>query len=216
MDTEQIMSIALEQAAELQKNAEKYERAKSSIEAIDMKGAKMSIYMSMPEGTSAEIKLFEMNESRMEDIKAAVKEIYEREIIEAEEAVKCTLRLPCGKNEHGIINKEFDEAINEMIADGNKKDEQKRAAGPEKQTEQPEQKQAAESEKKAEVAPVQHKRFLSKDVVSDADLKRLYFKNGKTVREIAERYGIGTASIYKRVEEMKKKQESKTKELARP
>lgn len=55
-------------------------------------------------------------------------------------------------------------------------------------------------------------RVLSKDIISDTELEEQYFKFGKTVKEIAQKYGIKPDGLYKRVEAMKAERENIAKE----
>lgn len=55
-------------------------------------------------------------------------------------------------------------------------------------------------------------RVLSKDIISDTELEEQYFKFGKTVKEIAQKYGIKPDGLYKRVEAMKAERQNIAKE----
>lgn len=55
-------------------------------------------------------------------------------------------------------------------------------------------------------------RVLSKDIISDTELDEQYFKHGKTVKEIAQKYGIKPDGLYKRIEAMKAKRQDIAKE----
>lgn len=109
-------------------------------------------------------------------------------IVKVEEEKPIAKKMP-------FINKDFEEAIDKMVEE----DKQK------------------ETEAAGKVAPVQLPgRFLSKQVISDAELKQLYFKDGLSVRTIAERAGIKPDSLYKRIQAMKEQQAEKAKECVRP
>lgn len=55
-------------------------------------------------------------------------------------------------------------------------------------------------------------RTLTKDIISDTELEEQYFKFGKTVKEIAQKYGIKPDGLYKRVEAMKAERQNIAKE----
>lgn len=108
--------------------------------------------------------------------------------------VKIEEEKPIAKKQT-FINKDFEEAIDEMVEE----DKQK------------------ETEAAGKVAPVQLPgRFLSKQAISDKDLKQMYFKDGLSVKTIAERVGIKPDSLYKRIQAMKEQQADKAKECVRP
>ena len=60
--------------------------------------------------------------------------------------------------------------------------------------------------------PAPQPRVLSKDIISDTELEEQYFKFGKTVKEIAQKYGIKPDGLYKRVEAMKAERQNIAKE----
>lgn len=66
--------------------------------------------------------------------------------------------------------------------------------------------------KKGVVKPAPQPRVLSKDIISDTELEEQYFKFGKTVKEIAQKYGIKPDGLYKRVEAMKAERQNIAKE----
>ncbi len=66
--------------------------------------------------------------------------------------------------------------------------------------------------KKGVVKPAPLPRVLSKDIISDTELEEQYFKFGKTVKEIAQKYGIKPDGLYKRVEAMKAERQNIAKE----
>ena len=66
--------------------------------------------------------------------------------------------------------------------------------------------------KKGIIKPEAIPRVLSKDIISDTELEEQYFKFGKTVKEIAQKYGIKPDGLYKRVEAMKAERQDITKE----
>ena len=51
-----------------------------------------------------------------------------------------------------------------------------------------------------------------KDIISDTELEEQYFKHGKTVKEIAQKYGIKPDGLYKRIEAMKAQRQDIAKE----
>lgn len=68
------------------------------------------------------------------------------------------------------------------------------------------------------VAPVQQNKpakVTSSIIIPDYLLREEYFKNGKTVKAIAEEYKTGVHGLYKRVEQMKKQIEKTAKEDVR-
>ena len=72
--------------------------------------------------------------------------------------------------------------------------------------------------KKAKVAPVQQdktEKVTSNIIIPDYLLREEYFKNGKTVKAIAEEYKTSIHGLYKRVEQMKKQIEKTAKEDVR-
>lgn len=72
--------------------------------------------------------------------------------------------------------------------------------------------------KKAKVAPVQQEiteKVRSSIIIPDYLLREEYFKNGKTVKAIAEEYKTSIHGLYKRVEQMKKQIEKTAKEDVR-
>ena len=66
--------------------------------------------------------------------------------------------------------------------------------------------------KKGVIKPEATPRILSKDIISDTELEEQYFKFGKTVKEIAQKYGIKPDGLYKRVEAMKAERQNIAKE----
>lgn len=66
--------------------------------------------------------------------------------------------------------------------------------------------------KKGVIKPAPQPRVLSKDIISDTELEEQYFKFGKTVKEIAQKYGIKPDGLYKRVEAMKAERQNIAKE----
>ncbi len=66
--------------------------------------------------------------------------------------------------------------------------------------------------KKGIIKPEATPRVLSKDIISDTELEEQYFKFGKTVKEIAQKYGIKPDGLYKRVEAMKAERQNIAKE----
>ena len=73
-----------------------------------------------------------------------------------------------------------------------------------------------DAEPDPEVAPVQPKEYKvdSSTVIPDYLLREEYFKQGKTVKKIAEDYNVGVHGLYKRVEKMKQQKEVAAKECA--
>lgn len=55
-------------------------------------------------------------------------------------------------------------------------------------------------------------RTLTKEIISDTELEAQYFKHGKTVKEIAQKYGIKPDGLYKRIEAMKAQRQDIAKE----
>ena len=66
--------------------------------------------------------------------------------------------------------------------------------------------------KKGVTKPAPQPRVLSKDIITDTELEEQYFKFGKTVKEIAQKYGIKPDGLYKRVEAMKAQRQNIAKE----
>lgn len=66
--------------------------------------------------------------------------------------------------------------------------------------------------KKGVIKPAPQPRVLSKDIITDTELEEQYFKFGKTVKEIAQKYGIKPDGLYKRVEAMKAERQNIAKE----
>lgn len=62
------------------------------------------------------------------------------------------------------------------------------------------------------IKPAPQPRVLSKDIITDTELEEQYFKFGKTVKEIAQKYGIKPDGLYKRVEAMKAERQNIAKE----
>lgn len=54
----------------------------------------------------------------------------------------------------------------------------------------------------------------TKNVISDEQLEEMYFKQGLTVKQIAEKYGVNPAGLYKRTEALKDKRFQIAKECA--
>ena len=72
--------------------------------------------------------------------------------------------------------------------------------------------------KETKVAPVQQDKpakATSSIIIPDYLLREEYFKNGKTVKAIAEEYKTGVHGLYKRIEQMKKQIEKTAKEDVR-
>lgn len=62
------------------------------------------------------------------------------------------------------------------------------------------------------IKPAPQPRVLSKDIITDTELEEQYFKFGKTVKEIAQKYGIKPDGLYKRIEAMKAERQNIAKE----
>lgn len=215
METVDYMNAAMKKADQIQDAVARYQHAKGMLDAINMEGATIVVYLAKPGSEAPDICLSISDDKKKALAKEIIKE-YEDDIRSAYADVNVILGateekaavLPKKKTEEkkitvdnsdnvnvkvkkSIINKDFEAAVDKMIAEGKEKEK---------------------------VAPVQQQtgRYLSKDVISDSELKRLYFKEGKTTVDIAKMYGINPASLYKRLEEMKKVLHGNAKECARP
>ena len=72
---------------------------------------------------------------------------------------------------------------------------------------------AAESEEPKAAEP--KKRIPSKDIISDEELDRHYFKEGLSIPVIASMFKVGASGLYKRIEQMKADRKKIEKECAR-
>ncbi len=85
----------------------------------------------------------------------------------------------------------------------------------------PEEPKAAEeapstaAEPEAPKAAEPKKRIPSKDIISDEELDRHYFKEGLSIPVIASMFKVGAAGLYKRIEQMKADRKKIEKECAR-
>lgn len=236
MTTEAIMEQALRQAEKLQTSVKKYEYARASCEILDEDDTEVVIQV-ISKTASDKYQLFPLPEGKMNKIINTIRAMYESEIEEAQKEVQSVIKshedviesresvikspeyvikqedgtdkvIDCHtlaaavnrKNEEAkpkknFINEDFEAAVDKMIAES-KKDN------------------APEKEQKPEVAPVQQKRVFTKDIISDKDLKKYYFKDGMTIKEIAVLVGVNESALYKRIEAMKKQQADNAKECA--
>ena len=78
---------------------------------------------------------------------------------------------------------------------------------------EPEEPTAAEPE--APTAAEPKKRIPSKDIISDEELDRHYFKEGLSIPVIASMFKVGASGLYKRIEQMKADRKKIEKECAR-
>ena len=80
---------------------------------------------------------------------------------------------------------------------------------------------AAESEEPTAAEPEEpkaaepKKRIPSKDIISDEELDRHYFKEGLSIPVIASMFKVGASGLYKRIEQMKADRKKIEKECAR-
>ena len=72
---------------------------------------------------------------------------------------------------------------------------------------------AAEPEEPKTAEP--KKRIPSKDIISDEELDRHYFKEGLSIPVIASMFKVGASGLYKRIEQMKADRKKIEKECAR-
>ena len=72
---------------------------------------------------------------------------------------------------------------------------------------------AAEPEEPKAAEP--KKRIPSKDIISDEELERHYFKEGLSIPVIASMFKVGASGLYKRIEQMKADRKKIEKECAR-
>ena len=72
---------------------------------------------------------------------------------------------------------------------------------------------AAEPEEPKAAEP--KKRIPSKDIISDEELDRHYFKEGLSIPVIASMFKVGASGLYKRIEQMKADRKKIEKECAR-
>ena len=78
---------------------------------------------------------------------------------------------------------------------------------------EPEEPKAAEPEAPKAAEP--KKRIPSKDIISDEELERHYFKEGLSIPVIASMFKVGASGLYKRIEQMKADRKKIEKECAR-
>lgn len=198
MTTQELMEVAVRQQEELDRNVKKYESARSALELMENHQVEMYVV-----DNGELIQLMGLPKDKADRITEVIKAQYQGEIYEAHAVVEQIIKP---KRQIATINEDFDRLF---------KTEEKAAENVENVAEAPKEAEAAVIEQNDKVAPVQPgKRVLSKDLISDAELKRCYFKDGLTIREIAEMSGAGAAGLYKRLELMKKAQEANEKECA--
>lgn len=214
MDTIDLIEKGRKRVTELLNNIKRLEKSEAVADVLEEPDAMLCVSTKGYNGEDAVLKLDFIPTETMQkilnvlkkELRAAVAEskIQIESIVlpipdavvpeEPKPIVKVEEEKPIAKKKP-FTNKDFEEAIDKMVEE----DKQK------------------ETEAAGKVAPVQLPgRFLSKQVISDAELKQLYFKDGLSVRTIAERAGIKPDSLYKRIQAMKEQQAEKAKECVRP
>lgn len=214
MDTIDLIEKGRKRVTELLNNIKRLEKSEAVADVLEESDAMLCVSTKGCNGEDAVLKLDFIPTETMQkilnvlknELRAAVAEskIQIESIVlptpdavvpeEPKPIVKVEEEKPIAKKKP-FINKDFEEAIDKMVVE----DKQK------------------ETEAAGKVAPVQLPgRFLSKQAISDTELKQLYFKDGLSVRTIAERVGIKPDSLYKRIQAMKEQQADKAKECARP
>ena len=75
--------------------------------------------------------------------------------------------------------------------------------------------EAQAAEEVPSTAADSNKRIFTKDIITDEELDRRYFKEGLTIQAIASMYKVGASGLYKRIEQMKADRKKIEKECAR-
>lgn len=104
------------------------------------------------------------------------------------------------------LNKDNKKTLVEMVEAQAAEEAPSTAAEPEAPT-------AAEPEEPKAAEP--KKRIPSKDIISDEELDRHYFKEGLSIPVIASMFKVGASGLYKRIEQMKADRKKIEKECAR-
>ena len=80
---------------------------------------------------------------------------------------------------------------------------------------EPEEAPITAADPEAPKAAEPKKRIPSKDIISDEELDRHYFKEGLSIPVIASMFKVGASGLYKRIEQMKADRKKIEKECAR-
>lgn len=217
MDAETIMEKALEQSELINTCVKRFEYARVSLEQLDLCNRNIEIHV---KADGVDFTLKKLPDDKLDAITYAIRAQYQSEIDESCEICRKIIADDTDGWEpledvedrpissRTFVNEEFDKLFDE----------------PKEEEKKPELKEEIKEEPEAAVVPnavipekfkeEKAQRYMSKNVVSDADLKRMYFKEGKKVQEIADSLKINPASIYKRIHDMKEEQAAKAKECA--
>ncbi len=182
-DTEEKMNEALIKAEMLQATVKKYELAKTSLEIMGQAKTALKRFVEYT-GESGETATFEMpklSEEKERAIFDFVKNQYTSEIDYAHATVESILS-PVADSVAEIANQVKKETSASMPKDSSTGSGTKKAS-------------TGSGMKKASITTV--------DKITDAELDRLYFKEGLTVKQIAQKIGANTAGIYKRLEKLR-------------
>lgn len=202
---EKFMNEALEKANRVNLATRKYEIAKTSIEMLETNDRKLVLIAASPAfGSLSGGFNLDCPDDLREEITQMLKAYYENAQKKAFEEIRSIFGTELKtegkeeeqtktKKEHkSIINEEFDAVVDEMI------------------------KSMDEETKKTIVAPVQQKRIFSKNLIDDETLKKEFFDNGKTVKEIEAEYGVSWKALYKRLDKIRDREDlPDAKECAR-
>ena len=185
----ELFENALKKAEQIEAAADTFEKSRRSLEELRRPDANLvlTIKRLIPERDNPERKI--MHTFELDPISQKIKEelidMLEVHFIESIEKAKQTVK--------------------QITEPREKTDEEKLADMFERMKPKAEQKTPPKAAEKAAPKP-------SKDKVTDEELERLYFKEGLTVKQIAQKYDAGPAGLYKRIEVMRDKRFKISKE----
>lgn len=122
-------------------------------------------------------------------------------------------KAPCDKCENTDEAAKYVKASQVITAELNKDNKKTLAEMVEAQAAEEAPSTAAEPEEPKAADP--KKRIPSKDIISDEELERHYFKEGLSIPVIASMFKVGASGLYKRIEQMKADRKKIEKECAR-
>lgn len=122
-------------------------------------------------------------------------------------------KAPCDKCENTDEAAKYVKASQAITAELNKDNKKTLAEMVEAQAAEEAPSTAAEPEEPKAAEP--KKRIPSKDIISDEELERHYFKEGLSIPVIASMFKVGASGLYKRIEQMKADRKKIEKECAR-
>lgn len=217
---EKLLEKAIEKAEAIQAAAKRFELARTSKEVLGEDATKLNVKIKLCNQDEECLFLLEPPKEKTKKIMEFLKEIYDEELKEVEGLVKDLMsEMPkehrerknsCRKSTiaKGATNEEIKKLANQGLTHKQIAD----MTGMKANTVS--HRLAYINKNNGVVRRQQKAKTYTKGLISDAELEEMYFRQGLTVKKIAEKYNVNPAGLYKRTEALKDKRLQVAKECA--